>query len=231
MNHIDEYLERTRRELDDDGLDRFCTGFDGRYDVTQAVIDEYEAILNDATSERPLQEFLANHPELLVAELGAGCRWVIPQKRLGAEFVPDFAVARLDSTGVAWTMVELQRPNDDLLRRSDGRPTAQLNEGLDQIREWRSWLTHNLPYARSPRSSHGLGLKDIYPTCRGLVLIGRDTDRTPAVRTALQTLQFERQVSIHSYDWLAREAKSRISFRQSHPYEGCDTCFSNGKAV
>ncbi|MGW6196940.1 hypothetical protein ACWF0M_12405 [Kribbella sp. NPDC055110] len=74
MNHIEAYLEQTSAELDADGFDRYRTGWSGRYDVTSAVIDEYEAVLNSATREAPLQEFLAEHPAMLVGEFGAQCR-------------------------------------------------------------------------------------------------------------------------------------------------------------
>jgi hypothetical protein len=225
MNVITEFLKRTRQELDEDGLERFCTGFDGKYDVTAATIAKYEVTLDAAKDERPLQRFLADHPALVVAERMAGCRWVIPQKRLGSEFVPDFVVARLDSNGVTWTLLELQSPNDHLFNPSNRRATAQLNEGLEQIRQWRGWLKDNLPYARNPRSSNGLGLRGINPASRGLVVIGRETARTAEIRAKIQEIQFERQIDIHSYDWLAREARNRISFRQINHDEGCDTCY------
>src|SRR5579863_7510345 len=56
-------------------------------DITKAEISEFRRILAVADHERPLQKYLERNPDFLGSSNG---RRVIPQKRLGPEFAPDF---------------------------------------------------------------------------------------------------------------------------------------------
>jgi hypothetical protein len=49
-----------------------------------------------------------------------------------------------------------------------GVPGRKLAEALKQVRDWRTWLTDNVSYARAE-----LGLKDIDGKCPGYIVIGR----------------------------------------------------------
>ncbi|MGH8350692.1 MAG: Shedu anti-phage system protein SduA domain-containing protein, partial [Pseudomonas sp.] len=89
-------------------------------------------------------------------------RWRLPlghpRKAIRLSF-PDFLVARLDSLGVKWVLVELESPTAPLFTK-DRRESRQLAKGISQINEWRRWLDDNRTYARRAGRS-GLGLKDI----------------------------------------------------------------------
>lgn len=137
--------------LEDDPLREWFVWWD---DVTQADAEACLRVLDTAPDEKPLQQHLTAHPMLLVQFCRGGHgRWVIPQKRLGAEFVPDFVIADRDSGGIRWTLVELQSPvprrtrSADSLFLANGRPCEQLDEGVRQIRRWRTWIKENLDYA------------------------------------------------------------------------------------
>jgi len=69
---------------------------------------------------------------MLTAEDGSQCRWVILQMSLSRKFFPDFLVGRLDSTGLNWTLIELQSPRAELFTKKD-RPADQLREGIEQV--------------------------------------------------------------------------------------------------
>jgi hypothetical protein len=119
--------------------------------------------LQTATTEAAVQSILEEHPVLLARALGGGHgRWVIPQRRLGAEHVPDFIIGEKSSLGYEWTLVELESPSQRMFKRN-GDPTQALSHAIRQILDWRSWLTVNLNYARRSRDSNGLGLDDIDP--------------------------------------------------------------------
>ena len=144
-----------------------CRVTAGREPVAETV-DEFERALGDAPDERPLQTFLSSFPVLLgpLAPAG-GAYWCLDRPRLGSEFVPDFLLASITSVGFRWTMVELESPNEKALTKS-GLPAKKLAEALKQIRDWRTWLTDNVAYARAE-----LGLKDIEANCSACVIIGR----------------------------------------------------------
>lgn len=137
-------------------------------DVPKALVNEFERLLGDAKDERPLQTFLAEHPELLcpLAEPG-GELWCLDRPRLGSELIPDFLLASDSSAGFRWTLIELEGPTEAILTK-DGLPAKRLAGAMKQIRDWRGWLRTNIAYARDQ-----LGLTDIHAECRSVIAIGR----------------------------------------------------------
>jgi hypothetical protein len=172
-----------------------------------------EAALRDclqtATTERAVQSLLEEYPVLLARALGGGHgRWVIPQRKLGAEHVPDFIVGEKSSLGYEWTLVELKGPNRRMFGR-DGDPSKALNHAIRQIMDWRSWLTVNLDYARRSRDSNGLGLYNIDPNPPGLILIGR-RELSEATKDRRRQYAHELNIRIHSIDWLFDNGEALI---------------------
>lgn len=148
---------------------------------------------------------------LLVQHLGGGHgRWVIPQKRLGSEFVPDFLVGERSSAGLEWLLVELQSPRVKLFTRK-GRATEQLDEGIRQVLDWRRWVANNSDYAQRARHKYGLALADLDDKADGLVLIGREADLTDSDNERRRQLGHDHRLKIHTYDWITREAQRRIA--------------------
>ncbi|MEZ5551541.1 MAG: DUF4263 domain-containing protein [Pseudomonadales bacterium] len=132
------------------------------------VLEEFDQVLSDAPDERPLQIFLAEHKSLLgpLAPPGSDY-WCLDRPRFGSELIPDFLLASRTSEGFRWAMIELESPNKKALTQA-GMPAAKLAEALKQVRDWRTWLTDNVAYARGE-----LGLKDIEATIPAYVVIGR----------------------------------------------------------
>lgn len=208
MSDYVEYARDVASEMRRNGYPKLCVA---QGDVDEQMIAAYEAELVVASDERPLQRFLEDHPGLLAQQLGALCRWVLPQVNLGGRFIPDFMVARMDSAGVHWTLVELESPTAQLFTR-DGLPRRELRKGLSQIQDWRDWLSANQDFARKSRAEHGLGLVGVNHRASGLVIIGRRESRSSGDRERLDSLIFRERVLIRSYDWLLEEARSRIPF-------------------
>jgi hypothetical protein len=162
-----------------------------------------------ATTERAVQLVLEEHPVLLARALGGGHgRWVIPQKALGAEHVPDFIIGAKSSLGYEWTIVELESPTRRMFNKN-GDPTQALNHAIRQIADWRSWLSVNLDYARRSRDANGLGLYDIDPLPPGLILLGR---REPGESSRVRRRQYARDLNIriHSIDWLFHNGEALL---------------------
>lgn len=201
------YARRVAAEMARNGHPRLCAA----RDVTQADIAEYATVLEAAADERPLQEFLASRPGMLSQQLSTSCRWAIALPRLGAEYVPDFVVARLNSGGLHWTLVELESPRAGLFTRQ-GRKTRQLDAGTRQVSDWRDWIAANRDYAQRPKTAGGLGLPEIDHSARGLVIIGRRSKVTADDRRRLKSITFNERLDVHSYDWLIEEAAERIQY-------------------
>lgn len=87
------------------------------YFVDRGEVSEGVRVLRSALDlgggEREVQRVLESYPRLLVQWLTSGQGWVIPQKRLGSEFVTDFLVAEQLSPGFTgkpsnWKVQEFQ---------------------------------------------------------------------------------------------------------------------------
>jgi hypothetical protein len=118
-------------------------------------------------------------------------------------------IGECSSAGHEWMPVELESPRARLFTRS-GRPTKQFDSGLRQLLEWRRWLAANRDYAQRNRAKEGLGLTDIDDKTDGLLLIGREADLTDQDRQQRKQLSHDHRIKIHTYDWLAREARARL---------------------
>jgi hypothetical protein len=219
----DAALRRIQDALNDNGYQKYCAWADGSSDATESSIKDYCALLGAAEDEKPVQKFLTDQPWMLAAEEGSQCRWIIPQMSLSGKFFPDFLVGRLDSTGLNWTLVELQSPRARLFTKKD-RPADQLREGIEQVQRWRRWLKNNRDMAIRPKAQDGLGLVTIGGDTYGLVIIGRASDRDEYNREHLSQLAWENRIKIRSYDWLAREARGRIEGRSEFGHGQCEEC-------
>lgn len=163
------------------------------------------ALINDARSEQPLQEFLASRPAILRCVVPAAPDvWVFDRRKFGSEFIPDFLVAYRNSAGLNWTLVELESPTAQALT-GRGRPAAKLNEALGQIRDWRIWLRKNIAYADTQ-----LGLRGLDAEAPGIVIIGRRANVTAANAERYRELATN-QDAVMSYDRLTDMVTARRS--------------------
>jgi len=185
-----------------------CEVAAGREPAAQTIGD-FERALGDATDERPLQMFLASFPVLLAPLAQPGGKiWCLDRPRLGSEFVPDFLLASITSVGFQWTLIELESPAERALTRA-GLPAKKLAEALKQVRDWRTWLTDNVAYARSE-----LGLKDIDSTCTAFVVIGRRDVIDPKQIKTYRALSTD-SVTVMSYDRLLEHMNLAARGRQA----------------
>jgi len=153
--------------------------------------------IEQADDERPIQACLATYPQLLGTLIpGSYGTFVLPQVRLGADLVPDFLLAKADSAGLHWTLVELESPTAPVAINDGSRLAQKSREAVQQIEDWKNWLTNNLAYARDE-----LNLADIRPESESLILIGRRGGVPALSRDQLRSLR-ERGIALHSYDWL-----------------------------
>jgi hypothetical protein len=178
-------------------------------DITTEECDEYEAALNEASAERDMQKVLERLPLFLLQHLPASSHyWVLPQRRLGAEYVTDFLIAEADGERLVWTAVELERPSASLFTLG-GNPSATLTHAMRQIGDWRNWLSRNRAYAASAPKESGLGLPDIDPELDGLIIMGRDSAAASAQEDQRRRMARESRIRIQTYDWLLAQARAR----------------------
>jgi hypothetical protein len=172
-------------------------------DFSSGDIEAFERCLSIAKREEDLQVFLSSKPMLLATQLGGGHgRWVIPKKRLGCEYVPDFVIGERSSIGFEWYAVELESPKARMFTKT-GDPTYRLTHAIRQIQDWRAWLQRNQNYAARPLNEGGLGLTDIIADLPGLILMGRRAEIDESTKERRRQMVNDLRIKIHSYDWLS----------------------------
>lgn len=171
--------------------------------VDHGEVDEARKELLSALTgrERDAQRVIARHPRLLADRLSGGWGWVIPQKRLGSEFVTDFMIAEQLSPGYYWQAVELESPRVAMFTRA-GDPARYLVHAIRQIQEWRAWLTSNQAYASRPREENGLGLLQVSPNLSGLIFIGRRSEVSNSTHALRRRMMEDLKIEIRTYDAL-----------------------------
>jgi hypothetical protein len=161
-----------------------------------SLIAEFETVLADAHDERPVQTFLAVHPELMVSLLPpGGDTWCFDRPRLGGDFIPDFLLCTRNSTGYQWILIEIESPTKPLLT-GKGLPSGKLTEAMGQIRDWRSWIRSNVGFAQSHLTFTGLTAE-----AKGFVVMGRRAGINQRHFSRYRELTDER-IAVMTYDRL-----------------------------
>ena len=190
-------------------------------DAIEEDIELLRCVIDDARDERPIQELLQSHPQILASLVSGHHRYCVPQVRLGGEYVADFLLAYVDSAGIHWVLVELETPDSSVTLATGNAFDQYARKGVSQIKEWREWLQDNLQQARRPRQEGGLGLPDIRPQDEGVVLVGRRDRLRPNAQNLRRQLFEETRIRMLTYDGLLERLEGALRFqgpRAMNPY-------------
>ncbi|MGK9465081.1 Shedu anti-phage system protein SduA domain-containing protein (plasmid) [Streptomyces sp. G6] len=174
------------------------------FPATPAAIEALRDALETADDEAAMQRLLEKYPALLAPTVvGTHDTWIRPQVQLGNHYMADFMIAGQTSLGVQWTLVELESPVSRLTNPGNKRATVTLRHAVDQIEDWRRWLSTNLHYARAARDADGLGLPGITAEVPGLIIMARETydDAVSEIRELHARRSY---IHVRTYDWLMR---------------------------
>jgi hypothetical protein len=101
--------------------------------------------------------------------------------------------------------VEIESPNAPLTI-AGGQHSHQLRKAIQQIIDWREWLSDNAAYARQSKAENGLGLSGIRADARALIIISRESLIATSGKNRARELG-ERNVEIRTYDWLLHASR------------------------
>jgi hypothetical protein len=176
----------------------------------RAVIELRELIVSDAL-ETEIQSHIQKHPYLLSQQF-PHCHFVAPQVKLGAHYVADFFCLEYPSSGPEWYGIELEPPNIPIVTKK-GRRSAKLEHAIQQVRDWRAWITDNLQYARAPRDKNGLGLEWIEGRFAGYIFAGRRSDYCDKANEIRRQIVRDERIVIRSWDGFLETAEQRSKIR------------------
>jgi hypothetical protein len=188
---------------DDDWLEKFHAM---RPVPIAGLAQRFENTLDAAAREEDVQKFLTENPYILAEQL-PHCHHVIPKFRFGGEFVSDFLLPEMASSGTTWVLVELEPTNAQLVTAS-GQLAERVRVGVQQVRDWRDWLLNNRDMAVRPRSKNGLGLSDIDDVW-GWVVVGRRMQVTPRFNQLRKQILNDAHIEIMTYDRILEQFRAR----------------------
>lgn len=180
------------------------------HDAFPAALDELERMVDGGSTEGELQRHLEAHPYILSQQF-AHCHHVFPKIALGIQYETDFMCLDIPSYGKEWIAVEIETPDKKVVTKR-GRRTADLEHAIQQIHDWRTWITDNLSYARQSKEQNGLGLEDIGPRFYGYVIIGRRKDQNSKFNEIRRRILREELITVRSWDGIIEYARKRAKF-------------------
>jgi hypothetical protein len=168
----------------------------------------FEDAISGAEREEDMQAFFTQNPFILSEQLPHGTH-VVPKFRFSGEYVSDFLISEITSGGTFWILVELEPVNAPLVTKG-GQLSQRVREGVQQVRDWRSWLESNRDAASRSVSQHGLGLGEIEGIW-GWVVVGRRADVTPRFNELRSQMKNDSNIEIMTYDRLLDWFKKRAA--------------------
>jgi len=166
-----------------------------------------ERLIEVKASENELQKHIERYPYILSQQF-AHCHHVVPKVALGSQYETDFMCLDIPSSGREWIGIELESTKKKVITKQ-GRKTAALEHAIQQIRDWRTWITNNLSYARRDREKSGLGLTDISPRFFGYVIIGRRKYFSAKFNELRRQLVRDELITVRSWDGIVEYARKR----------------------
>ncbi len=170
-------------------------------------VNELERLVEADVSENELQKHLEIYPYILSQQF-SHCHHVFPKVALGSQYETDFMCLDIPSSGKEWIGVELESTQKKVITKT-GRKRADLEHAIQQIRDWRGWITDNLSYARQSKERNGLGLVDISPRFYGYVIIGRRKNYNIKFNELRRQLMRDELITIRSWDGIVEWARKR----------------------
>lgn len=109
-------------------------------------VNDFATVLQ-GLDENKVQEYLNFNSHVVLAAFGS--QWAvnecIPKFQLGADYISDFVVVTGQSFHYDIALVKLESPFDPPFT-PDGKRNQQLNNALEQVNDWFSWIHENEDY-------------------------------------------------------------------------------------
>ena len=198
-------------------------------------------LLESAATEQEIHEFLELNPVFIPGLLdlhgGPLGRVVVSKLPLGSEYITDFAFISRDSQSRQFTFVEIEHPKKRIFTKDDAF-TKDLNDALQQVRDWLRWFEQNKNYiievfrVAFPILDATLVGKPIY--LRVVLVYGRRTElNSPKRHQRWESLPTgilqSRPLNVMTYDRLVPDRKWGLTLPH---IEGLHTCrYRNGSLV
>jgi len=164
------------------------------------IVEDWVSLIgNPKADERACLQFVRDHGALFF-QRRAETPISISELSLGSDYKIDFVTATEGfSGGTTYKLIEFESPNSSLYK-NDGKTSARLSGAIDQILEWRRWISKYRAQARKLFPSSRWHA-DAAPTFSYQIVIGRRTE-TAKVQDKIWSRIHEAEIEIISFDRL-----------------------------
>lgn len=168
--------------------------------IHHGVIAAWEKLISDeTTNERKCLEFVRDHAALFFQRSNIQ-PIVISELSLGSDYRVDFVIVTEGfSGGTTYKLIEFESPNSKLYK-SNGKSSSRLSEAIDQVLEWRRWISQHRSQARKIFPSIRWGA-NAQPTFTYQIVIGRRNE-TELVQDKIWSRIHDQAIEVVSYDRL-----------------------------
>jgi hypothetical protein len=186
--------------------------------ITRAGVHKFETALRKGT-ETDAHRALEEHPELLrdiMPNVGHHGLWFctkpqirppLPNGKKGK--IPDLLLAGRGSGGMAWFIVELKGPTDNLFNEDCTAFTRIANKGLNQLAAYLHFAEEKQAHIRDALEIHD------FRSPEGILIIGREEEtNSNEVKRDMKFFWNNELSSIHivSFDLILRSARERLKY-------------------
>jgi Shedu protein SduA, C-terminal len=166
-------------------------------DIFEGYCKEFSMLLDEfGDTEERIHQWLKEDKHQIFINSNIKTLW---SKLPFGKKISDFVLKHSDDT---YTLVEIERANLRVFRKSDSEQTAEFNHACQQVRDWQRYIRDNVHTVRSE-----LGLSDIYEP-KGMVVLGRseDIDQLEA-KSRWRDIKNRHDHKVYTYDDLIENVK------------------------
>ena len=173
--------------------------------IIKGVIANWESLLDKKLQEKEYHEFLKEHSGFFFSDYN--CYLTISKLKLSSELETDFVNVRDQrSNGLVYEFVEIEKPQSKLFN-SNGLPARDFNSAIQQIRDWKRFLTDNKGWFKKYLPTYTTRI--INDSCiKFTIIIGRRARNELEIERRNQ-IASELGIEIRSFDYLTDLLKKR----------------------
>ncbi|WP_411882302.1 Shedu anti-phage system protein SduA domain-containing protein [Polaromonas sp. YR568] len=169
-----------------------------------SIKTEWISLLSDHSKrEQDYQSFLRDHAGFFFPNTGLVSReqLVLEKIALGSDYVTDFVNLNNNrSYGFEYTLIEIESPHNHLYTKNKKNQTGAFNTALQQIRNWKRWLTSNMDTAKRLFPSKQFSVTGV-PSINFMLIIGR-REQHEAVMEERNQISRDEGIEVRSFDYL-----------------------------
>jgi hypothetical protein len=169
-----------------------------------------ELIADTNTKETDCHNFIKKYPNLFFPRYNNAHNHVISKLKFGSDYELDFLNCYSErSAGFKYQFFELESPHTPPFTKK-GIPSSRLSGAIQQINDWKRWISGNMPEAKKVFPSSYFDATDV-PNFQYFIIIGNKENSKNHIGKRNQLSQ-ELGINIRSFDFFTDSFSSKNLF-------------------